>query len=60
LVAADVPKSHAFCKEEEQNVRLFGTPLNQALGGSKNAERSFEAKGIHRNVDSELSHCEAQ
>jgi hypothetical protein len=25
--AADVPKCHAFCKNEEQNARLFSTPL---------------------------------
>jgi hypothetical protein len=25
--AADVPKRHALCKDEEHNARLFATPL---------------------------------
>jgi hypothetical protein len=30
--AADVPKRHALCKDEEHNARLFSTPLIWAFG----------------------------
>jgi hypothetical protein len=39
--AADVPKCHAFCKDEEQNARHFGTPLIWALGHKNNRTRQL-------------------
>jgi hypothetical protein len=42
--AADVPKRHALCKDEEQNARLFATPLIWALGDENgNVVASAEA-----------------
>jgi hypothetical protein len=38
--AADVPKRHALCKDEEHNARLFSTPLIWALAAKEGDYRA--------------------